>query len=168
MNSIYCSTFRPIWSLDFFQVPLFRPGPGSIWPHSAVLTSVTPVSINFINATGLQWVGELAEFYFTIRYRPSKGNADADTLSRTSKGMDNFMKLCTVETTQNELRTIIQTVRLQAEGNVNWVPSLTNDLSILSVEVLRPSVSNRPTLKATDIRQTQIEDSVIGKVYLFI
>ncbi|CAB4009700.1 Hypothetical predicted protein, partial [Paramuricea clavata] len=30
------------------------------------------------NATGLRWVGELADFNFTIKYRPGKVNTDAD------------------------------------------------------------------------------------------
>lgn len=34
-----------------------------------------------LNATGLRWVGELADFNFTIHYRPGKANIDADTLS---------------------------------------------------------------------------------------
>ena len=35
-----------------------------------------------LNATGLRWVGELADFNFEIRYRPGKSNTDADSLSR--------------------------------------------------------------------------------------
>ena len=35
-----------------------------------------------LNATGLHWIGELADFNFTIHYRPGKANVDADALSR--------------------------------------------------------------------------------------
>ena len=35
-----------------------------------------------LNATGLHWIGELADFNFTIHYRPGKSNIDADALSR--------------------------------------------------------------------------------------
>ena len=35
-----------------------------------------------LNATSLRWIGELADFNFTIRYRPGKANTGADTLSR--------------------------------------------------------------------------------------
>ena len=44
-------------------------------PLTYVLTSAK------LNATGLRWVGELADFNFEIRYRPGKLNADADSLS---------------------------------------------------------------------------------------
>ena len=37
-----------------------------------------------LNATGLRWIGELADFNFTIRYRPGKTNVDADTSIQTS------------------------------------------------------------------------------------
>ena len=86
-------------------------------PSFVVFTDNNPLTYVLssakLNATGLRWVGELADFTFTIRYRPGKANADADTLSRAPKDMDNYMKLCTEETTQDELRTIIHTVQLQ-------------------------------------------------------
>jgi hypothetical protein len=121
-----------------------------------------------LNVTGLRWVGELADLNFTIRYRPGKANADADTLSRVPKDMDNYMKLCTEETTKDELRTIIQTVNLQEQGKVNWVSSLINDPTIPNIDASRTPKSNGSTLDVDDIRQAQIEDSVIGKVYSFI
>ena len=33
-----------------------------------------------LNAVGHRWVGELADFYFNIEYRPGKMNTDADTV----------------------------------------------------------------------------------------
>ena len=79
--------------------------------------------------------------------------------------MDNYMKLCTEETTEDELWTIIQTVKLQEQGKVNWVSSLINNPTILNVDASRTPKSNRSTLEVDDIKQAQIEDSVIGKVY---
>lgn len=38
------------------------------------------------NPTGLRRVGHLADFNFTIHYRPGKTNIDADTLSRVPLG----------------------------------------------------------------------------------
>ena len=35
-----------------------------------------------LNATLLRWVAELADFRFTIKYRPGKYNSGADGLSR--------------------------------------------------------------------------------------
>ena len=143
-------------------------------PSFVVFTDNNPLtyvlSTAKLNATGLRWVGELADFNFTIRYRPGKANADADTLSRTTEttDMEEYRKSCTEETTQNELRTIIQTVKLQEQGRVNWVSSLTTDPSILNVDISTTPKREGSMLEISDIRQAQMEDSVIGKVYSFI
>ena len=55
-------------------------------PNFVVYTDNNPLtyvlSTAKLNATGLRWVGELADFNFEIRYRPGKLNTDADSLSR--------------------------------------------------------------------------------------
>ena len=78
------------------------------------------------------------------------------------------MKLCTEETIQDELRTIIQTVQLQEQGKVNWLSMLINNPSIPSVDTSRPSKRNESTLEVEDKRKAQIQDGVIGKVHSFI
>ena len=78
------------------------------------------------------------------------------------------MKLRTEETTQDQLRTIIQTLNLQEQRKVNWVFSMINDPTILNVDASRTPKSNRSTLEVDGIPQAQIEDSIIGKVYSFI
>lgn len=40
------------------------------------------LSTSKLNATGSRWVAELADFNFTIKYRPDKENMDADFLFR--------------------------------------------------------------------------------------
>uniref|UniRef100_H3AWX4 Reverse transcriptase RNase H-like domain-containing protein n=1 Tax=Latimeria chalumnae TaxID=7897 RepID=H3AWX4_LATCH len=47
-------------------------------PLTYVMTSAK------LNATGHQWVSELSDFNFTIKYHPGKVNIDADFLSRES------------------------------------------------------------------------------------
>ena len=66
------------------------------------------------------------------------------------------------------LKKLIQSVQLQEQGKVNWVSSLTDDPSILNVDVSRPPESNRPTLEVTDIPQAQMEGSFIGNQYSFV
>lgn len=50
-----------------------------------VYTDNNPLTYVFttakLNATGHRWVAELADYNFTIHYRPGKNNADADGLS---------------------------------------------------------------------------------------
>ena len=49
-----------------------------------------------LNATGLRWVGELANFNFTIHYKPGKANGDADGLSRNPMDLSDVEAACTM------------------------------------------------------------------------
>ena len=60
-------------------------------PLTYVLTSAK------LNATGLHWIGELADFNFDIRYRPGKTHVDADSFSRIPFDFEAYMKSCTEE-----------------------------------------------------------------------
>ena len=57
-------------------------------PLTYILTSAK------LNATGLRWVNELADFHFDVRYRPGKANADADNLSRMPISFEEYMSAC--------------------------------------------------------------------------
>lgn len=50
-----------------------------------------------LNATGCRWVAILADFQFTIKYRPGKENIDADSLSRMPVDIETFMNECSEE-----------------------------------------------------------------------
>ena len=58
-------------------------------PLTYVLTSAK------LNATGLRWVADLAEYDFLIKYRPGKENVDADCLSRKPLELSDLQKKCT-------------------------------------------------------------------------
>ncbi len=86
----------------------------------------------------------VSRFQFQYSLSTGEANADADTLSRTTNDMHHCVKLCTEETTQHELQTIIQTVKLQEQRKLNWVSSLINDPSILNVDAQRSLKWQRP------------------------
>ena len=121
-----------------------------------------------LNATGLRWIGELADFNFTIRYRPGKTNVEADTLSRHPEHMRQYMVSCTEETAQEELRAVIQSIQLQDNGQANWISSLTHDQTVLHDGVLKPTLNSIQKFDIDDIRQAQINDPVTGKVYQLV
>ena len=60
-------------------------------PLRYVLTSTK------LNATGLRWIGESADFNFDIRYCPGKTYVDADSFSRIPFDFETYMKSCTEE-----------------------------------------------------------------------
>ena len=74
-------------------------------PLAYILTSAK------LNATGLRWVNELADFHFDIRYRPGKTNADADTLSRMPISFEDYMKSCSEVVNQDVLDAVTCSIR---------------------------------------------------------
>ena len=60
-----------------------------------------------LNAIGLRWVAELADFNFSIKYRPGKVNQDADGLSRNPVSLDEFEKGCIMEIDTESLKTLM-------------------------------------------------------------
>jgi hypothetical protein len=121
-----------------------------------------------LNATGFRWIGELADFNFAICHRPGKINTNADTLSRLPENMSKYMDSCTAETCQDELQPITQSIQLENKGKVTWVTSLTHDPTVLHGGDPQPIASSTPQFNLSDIRQAQLKDNVIGKVYSFV
>ena len=60
-----------------------------------------------LNACALRWVGELADFKFTIHYKPGKSPCDANG--------------CTEKTFQDVIDAAITAVSLQASGDTDLI-----------------------------------------------
>ena len=82
--------------------------------------------------------------------------------------MGEYMASCTQETFQDELCVIIQSAKEQDQGRGNWISSLTHNSNVLSESEPPPSINGEPRFDGTDIRQAQLDDSIIGKVYSFV
>ncbi len=155
-----------------FQDYLYYSPSFVIYTYNNLLTYV--LSSAKLNTTGLRWIGELADFNFTIRYRPGLDantlttNTDADTLSRMPELIGEYMASCTQETCQDELCAIIQSAKEQDQGRGNWISSLTHNSNVLSESEAPPSINGEQRFDETDIRQAQLDNSIIGKVYSFV
>lgn len=66
-----------------------------------------------LNPTGHRWVAELADYNFTIRYRPGKNNSDADGLSWMPLNIEEYMNSCTAEVSQEAIGASIEGVRVE-------------------------------------------------------
>ena len=79
------------WAIcDKFRDYLYYAPTFTVYTDNNPLTYI--LSTAKLNAVGHRWVGELADFHFTIRYRPGKSNADADTLSRYPVPLHDHLK----------------------------------------------------------------------------
>ena len=85
-----------------------------------------------LNATGIRWVGELAEYNFTIHYRPGKKNGDADGLSWMPLEINELITECSVEADSDIIHATVQSMQCQnlsinsmtAMGRINSVTVL--------------------------------------------
>ena len=81
-------------------------------PLTYVLTSAK------LNATGLRWVADLAEFQFSIKYRPGKMNADADGLSRRPLEISDLQRLCTESVEPSSVAAVFVNSTSMGKGDV--------------------------------------------------
>lgn len=111
-----------------------------------------------LNATGSRWVAELADFNFTIKYRPGKENIDADSLSRMPVDVEKLMNECTEEMSYDAVGTIAQAVETQPESNASW------SMAISVKSLFEVQGASLVSLTPAQIQQDQRDDSHIGPV----
>ncbi len=119
-------------------------------PLTYVLTSAK------LNATGCRWVAELADFHFTIKYRPGKDNIDADSLSRMPLDIETMMEQCTEELTSDCVEATVQAIEAQ-DLTMSWT-------AMTSLHNPTESAESSETYSTDEIRQAQREDTYIGPV----
>lgn len=113
-----------------------------------------------LNATGFRWVAELADFHFTIRYRPGRENIDADTLSRLPLKIGTMMKECSEELSSDIIGATIQAVEAQEGPSIPW-SVLINCSSIQTC----PAVPTITPLSVNVIKDAQMNDQDISPLY---
>ena len=105
----------------------------------------------------MRWIGELADFNFTIHYRPRKASIDADALSR----MPSVDTAYTEIVPQYVLQAAAWSTKFQDQGQVNWVSALTGDHTVLPTDPLRSEESTGPRI---DLKYAQATDQVVRRV----
>ena len=106
-----------------------------------------------LNAIGLRWVAELADFNFSIKYRPGKVNQDADGLSRNPVSLDEFEKGCIVEIDTESLKTFMT--------SPNEI--VCSAISIKELEWVDDSGVKQ--VERAELIEKQRRDPVVGPVY---
>ncbi|KAI3353710.1 hypothetical protein L3Q82_004938 [Scortum barcoo] len=114
-----------------------------------------------LNATGHRWVGELADFNFTIRYLPGRKNADANDLSRLPLDINQYMAQCTAKVKQDVMGAVAESTGLQRGSNLPET-TVVSQSAISLVQDTTP-LSARKSLSQGDIRGSQEQDAVIGR-----
>ena len=128
-------------------------------PNFEVVTDNNPLTYILtsakLNATGLRWVAELANYRFSIRYRAGRKHIDADYLSRHT--IDDFQKL---------KRSADKTVGVEDTDmlmmNAYRREKLIEHVAVESVEVQEETVG---VISKEELMMAQQEDEIIGSVY---
>lgn len=139
-------------------------------PSFVVYTDNNPLtyvlSTARLNATGHRWVAQLADFNFTIKYRPGKTNADADGLSRMPLDIEQYMQQCSQEVHPDVISSTVQAIQIQHEEQVPWMCPVT-----ITTAIVQDGSVNLPSPVAVitkeAMRKAQEDDPVIGTVLRF-
>ena len=136
-------------------------------PDFTVYTDNNPLTYALttakLNATGHRWVAELADFSFTIKYRPGHSNKDADALSRLPMDIDSYMKLCTEKVSQGDIMACRVGVGALERGEAIWVSAVSNDSDLLNIEEVSLG-SNMTEISKSSLIDAQKQDQVIGRL----
>lgn len=115
-----------------------------------------------LNATTHRWVAELADFNFSICYRPGKHNGDADGLSRMPLDMDSFMRECSQEVQPEVISSMTQALSLPQQEHHPWLCPLT--IATACAEESDQVPSPVEEFSCDDPRRAQEDDLVIRKI----
>lgn len=112
-----------------------------------------------INATGHRWVAELADYNFTIRYRPGKNSTDANGLSRMPLDIEDYMRSCTSETSQETISASMENVMVERRNPCQG----TRVFHINAFGLVKGGETGQP-LTPAQIRKAQEEDAILSRV----
>ena len=119
-------------------------------PLTYVLTSAK------LNAVGMRWVNDLADYNFTIRYKPGRENVDADYLSRRPAEIEELKRECTEEVEP-------QTMNAVMSGMRDVGPVVCGGVSASKL-ILKPD-SQIVTVSVEELKEKQVIDEVIAPVH---
>ena len=120
-----------------------------------------------LNATGQRWVNELANFQFSVNYKPGIQNNVADSLSRfpkSSQDLEEYGKICSVE----EVRAIFDGSLNQANGEETWIPlskNITVKVKVEEDQLLYDATDKTIALTTQDLVKAQKEESWIKRLF---
>ena len=97
------------------------------------------MGLNKPSASVQRWISELAEFKFTIHYRPGLINKDADCLSRLPLEIDKYQELCKDNISLNTFEQLVASAQVkeewdEAQVQFRFSPSSSIEAGVASLE----------------------------------
>ena len=117
-----------------------------------------------LNASGMRWVAQLANYQFSIKYRAGKENIDADYLSRhhPSYDFDKRASKCDKLIRPDDINVIFNTAG-SSEKNVSVSYIGVNALNV--AELSENPLDDDQIITADELKLEQLKDEIIKPVY---
>ncbi|KAK7879352.1 hypothetical protein WMY93_033866 [Mugilogobius chulae] len=145
------------WAIcERFRDYLYYSPPFLVYTDNNPLTYVLTTAK--LNATTHRWVAELADFQFTIKYRPGRANRDADGLSRMPLDMERYMESCTQAVAQDVMHSVTQALAVKAKSTEPWLCPFTISSAIVDHEEEQVTRSIQRLSLAETWKTTQNKD----------
>ena len=129
--------------------------------HFEVMTDNNPLTYlmenSKVNATTQRWVSELADFNFSIHYRPGVVHKDADCLSRLPLDFEIYKQLCTEHANLDKVEAIVSGIKVQERNMEAWIPS---EIDVQSVSANRSSSK----VSLDSLKEAQRNDPIISPI----
>ncbi len=117
--------------IERFHDNLFRT------PHFTVYSDNNPliyvIKTAKLSTVGHRWVSELADFCFTLKYRPGSVNCDADFLSHQPAYINKIIEECIKECKPDDIAAMGEGLQAQNKANTDWISAVTCNVDVLHV-----------------------------------
>ena len=115
------------------------------------------LSTTKLNATTIRWVGDLANYNFTVRYRPGKDSVDCDYLSRHPVEVEELVENCTEEITPEIISAALHGSKEKGKFAV------VNSVNVSGVDEMTIS-----KIDPQEVKLAQKNDPYIGEALIFV
>ena len=105
----------------------------------------------------MRWANDLADFQFSIKYRPGRENFDADYLSRRPLSIEEYKAECTEQYGPQEIQAVISNALTVKPVVVNHV--------LAKQAVIEPVSRGKLVVSLRELVEKQQVDKVVGLVY---
>ena len=117
-----------------------------------------------LNACGQRWVNVLADYNFSIKYRPGKVNRDADYLSRAPLDIAKYIDLCTKKACMSEISTILSNLKHQKSPTNIFVNKEDVEKSFIEIQNQFMNAKDNCLIDQERIKHAQEQDPVVSDV----
>ena len=120
-----------------------------------------------LNATGQRWINELANYQFSIHYKPGIENPVADALSRYALVDKQSQGAYTVTSDEQQVKSLFDGAIIQSKDEETWIP-LFNTVSItfdeMESEIICKAGYKEQTINRNDLLRAQMKDPTIRRI----